>query len=207
MSGVLLATLKRVEAQLRVVPSVLPIAQEVCDLILVFEGRKIPRVVKRPRLPRAPKAPPPPPPQRVASPPDYIGEMLAAGQGARALLLEILRRAAYDWVLYRSSTRIEHKQLAEDAFTWLFQEDEEHQHWDIRDDEGKQLTSFLSICEELDLDADVVRRAVRNLTLNRVVASGRPPTKTKQRMDGAEAESTLCLPFSVVEQSFEDTSF
>jgi len=206
MSGVLLATLRRVEAQLRAVPSVLPIAQEMCELILVFEGKKLPRMIKRPRSPRAIKIPSPPP-QRVYSPPDHIGETMAAGSGARALLLEILRRAAYDWVLYRSSTRLEHKYLAEDAYTWIFQEDEEHQNWAIRNGDGKQLTAFVTICEELDLDAEVVRRAIKALTLNRVVASGRPPTKTKQRADGAESESSLCLPFSVVEHSFEDSTY
>lgn len=207
MRGVILATLKRVEAQLRAVPTVAPLAEELCDLILVFEGRKLPRIIRRPRPARVAPPAPPPQPVRVLAPPDPVGEKLSAGQGARALLLEILRRAIYDWVLYRQSTRLEHKLLAEEAFTWLFLEDEEHEHWDVRVDEGKQLTSFLAICEELDLDPEDVRAAARAITPNRVVASGRPPTRAKQRVDSGDAEVALRLPFAVVETSFDESSF
>ena len=202
----LLATFKRVEAQLRAVPVAVPFAQEITDLIFVLERGKPPRTIHRVRVVHR-KVAPQPIPQRIQVEPDPVGEKLAAGSGARALLLEILRRAAYDWVLYRDSTRLEHKVLAEDAYTWLFQEDEDHPHWRARCNEGKHLTAFVAICEEIDLDPDVVRRAVKGLTLNRVVASGRPPTRTKQRGDSSEEETSLCLPLALVESSFEDAGY
>lgn len=100
-------------------------------------------------------------------------------EGARALLLEIVRRAAYDWVLYRSSTRLDQKQLAEDAYTWLFVEDEDHPHWKTRREDEKLITGFVSICDALDLSVDKVRRYIRQLTPNRVMSSGRPPENSR----------------------------
>jgi hypothetical protein len=42
--------------------------------------------------------------------------------GCKTLLLEIIRRAAYDWVLYRGSRRMVQKVMAEQAYRWLFLE-------------------------------------------------------------------------------------
>lgn len=113
------------------------------------------------------------------TPPDPVGEQAAQASGARSLLLEIIRRAAFDWVLYRTSRRLDQKFLAEDAYTWIFLEDENHPNWKIRKAEGKLLTSFLNICEQLDVDAERLRKYIRHLTPNRVMSSGRPPENSR----------------------------
>lgn len=112
-------------------------------------------------------------------PPDPVLEQAREADGARALLLEIIRRAAYDWVLYRGSSRLDQKQLAEDAYVWLFVEDEKHPHWALRAKEGKSLTALLAICHELDLEVETVRKHVRSLTPNKVMSSGRPPESSR----------------------------
>jgi hypothetical protein len=94
--------------------------------------------------------------------------------GCKTLLLEVIRRAAYDWVLYRTSRRLLHKKLAEDAYLWLFVEKPGHVNWLERNDAGKHITSFLSICSELDLDVEQVRMYVRRLTIKNVMSVGRP---------------------------------
>lgn len=94
--------------------------------------------------------------------------------GCKVLLLEVVRRAAYDWVLYRTSRRMLHKKLAEDAYLWLFVEAPGHPNWVERDRVGKHITSFMAICSELDLDADTVRSYVRKLTVKNVMSIGRP---------------------------------
>lgn len=94
--------------------------------------------------------------------------------GCKVLLLEVVRRAAYDWVLYRTSRRLHHKRLAEDAYTWLFVEMPGHPHWAEREHAGKHITSFLGICHELELDVDTVRSYVRKLTVRNVMSVGRP---------------------------------
>jgi hypothetical protein len=99
----------------------------------------------------------------------------------RALLLEILRRAAHDWVLYRMSTRLKNKQLAEDAYTWLFEEKKDHPYGIERLNSGQHLTSFLSICELLDLDPKTVRTRVREMTVRDVMCAGRPAERRRKR--------------------------
>lgn len=94
--------------------------------------------------------------------------------GCKALLLEIVRRAAYDWVLYRTSSRIQNKLLAEDAYRWLFLEEEDGPEYEERKKEGKLMTSFVAICEQLDLDPDRVRGHIRQMTPKNVMSVGRP---------------------------------
>lgn len=94
--------------------------------------------------------------------------------GCKTLLFEVVRRAAHDWVLYRSSRRQSQRRLAMHAYRWLFQEDTDHPDWVRRAQDDKQITSFLSICLVLDLDPDKVRQSIRQLT-PRSVLSGRPP--------------------------------
>jgi hypothetical protein len=94
--------------------------------------------------------------------------------GCKTLLLEVIRRAAYDWVLYRTSRRLLHRRLAEDAYNWLFLEEPGHANWIEREKAGKSITAFLVICSELDLDADTVRKYVRKLTVKNVMSVGRP---------------------------------
>jgi hypothetical protein len=118
------------------------------------------------------------------------------GEGARALLLEIIRRTAYDWVLYRASSRLDQKQLAEEAYTWLFLEDEDHPNWEVRIEEGKRLTAFIVICEELDLDVNRVRTYIRALTPNRVMSSGRPPENSRASDHSPDIEVHTSVPDS-----------
>jgi len=111
----------------------------------------------------------------------------------KALLLEVLRRAAHDWVLYRQQTRMHLRVLADDAYTWLFDEDEEHEYRRQRIQEmvevsdgvpikgARTLTSFLSICDSLDLDPDTVRERVRKMDVQTIIASGRPAETRKLR--------------------------
>lgn len=105
---------------------------------------------------------------------DWVDE----APGCKALLLEIVRRASFDWVLYQSSTRLQQKKLAEEAYTWLFQEQPGHRDWEERSQEGKHLVSFLGICEALDLEPDLVRRHIRRLTPKHVQSIGRPPERS-----------------------------
>jgi len=97
----------------------------------------------------------------------------------RALLLELIRRTAHDWVLYRQHERMALKQLAQEAFVWLFEEEPGHPWWEVRKEEGRFLTGFLTICDELDLDPEVVRSRVRQLDVKTILSAGRPPEKRK----------------------------
>lgn len=100
--------------------------------------------------------------------------------GCKALLLEIIRRAAYDWVLYRTSERMQNKKLADDAYNWLFKEGPGHQSWVERSLNKKDITSFMAICEALDLDPETVRNHVRRLTVKNVMSVGRPAEYRRQ---------------------------
>lgn len=120
-----------------------------------------------------------------ASGEDEISARLREAEGAKSLLLEIVRRAAYDWVLYKDSVRPEQKALAEEAFSWLFLE-EGHPDFVLRKKERKEFTSFLSICDALDMDAHRVRSYICRLTPNRVVpgrqpSRGRPALPSKRK--------------------------
>lgn len=116
----------------------------------------------------------------------------------KALLLEVLRRAAHDWVLYRSHRRLLNRECAQDAYHWLFEEDETHLSARERaqaifslDDEGevtgaRTITSFLSICEILDLDPETVRARVRQMDVHTIMSAGRPAeTRKLKHGDGA----------------------
>lgn len=94
--------------------------------------------------------------------------------GAKSLLLEVVRRAAADWVLYRSSTRLQNRVLAEEAWRWLFEEGPGLADWDERTSTGKELTSFLGICAILDFDPAQLRAKIKELTAAQVVGMGRP---------------------------------
>ena len=94
--------------------------------------------------------------------------------GAKTLLFEVLRRAAFDWVLYKSSTRLPHKILAQQAFQWLFVERPGTEEWDERMREGKYITGFIGVCEALSLDPETVRSRIRELTPKSVMSVGRP---------------------------------
>jgi hypothetical protein len=127
---------------------------------------------------------------------DRIQARLREADGAKSLLLEVVRRAAYDWVLYRNSTRLEQKQLARDAFVWLFEEEEGHPDDVVRISEHREFTSFLSICDALDMDADRVRFYIRQLTPTRVSSGrlprvARPPAPTKAQKKNVDFDDLI----------------
>jgi len=104
-------------------------------------------------------------------------------EGCRILLVEIVRRAAFDWVTYRDSTRIDRKIIAKDAFNWIFKEGPGHPNWS--EQKMFPLFSFLGICDVLGLDHDYVRACIRKLTYQRIQSSGRP--KTLRRLPREES--------------------
>lgn len=105
--------------------------------------------------------------------PDSTEEHITASR-CRALLLEVIRRAAHDWVLYRTHDRLHLRQIAEDAYIWLFEESPTHPWARIRVLSDNRLTSFLTICEILDLDPEFVRERVRGMTVQQIMSAGRP---------------------------------
>lgn len=119
----------------------------------------------------------------------------------RALLLELIRRAAHDWVLYRSSSRLAQKELAHDAYVWLFEEGPDHPWWKLRQAEGRALTSFLSVCEQLDIDPEYVRDKVQLLTARGIKMAGRPAERRRKK-EGYE--SSYYFEHSVEMVSLED---
>lgn len=126
-----------------------------------------------------------------------------SGSCCKALLLEVLRRAAHDWVLYRSHSKLSNRECAEDAYTWLFEEDAEHpagRHratavFDL--DGGDQavgarsITAFLGICEALDLDPETVRARVRQMDIQTIISAGRP-AETRRTKRGEAAVMEEC---------------
>jgi hypothetical protein len=114
--------------------------------------------------------------------------------GCKSLLLEVIRRAAYDWVLYRTSTRLFNKKLAEQAYEWLFKEEPGTPEWRERDESGKNVTAFVSICFALDLPPEIVREHVRKLTPKNVMSVGRPPEyRRREPLQSARGELSIAL--------------
>ena len=114
--------------------------------------------------------------------------------GCKRLLLEIIRRAAYDWVLYRTSGRILHRKLAEQAFTWLFVEDVYSSDWKERVKSEKYITSFMAICEALELDPESVRTHIRRLTPKNVMSVGRPAEyRRREKTPSMPSETTIAI--------------
>lgn len=154
-----------------------------------------PRLARLPRVPR-PKALAKPArrqqeveeeePAQSAWDPEPVYE----ASRCKAFLMEIIRRAASDWVQYRNSRRMELRALAEQAYTWLFEEEPGHAAWrdreralfKIEDEETGQptievgtrrITSFLAICEACSLDPEVVRERARGMTIEQATRTGR----------------------------------
>jgi hypothetical protein len=157
-------------------------------------------------------APPPPkePPQapEEAPPSAWDPEPHDAVMDAsrcRALLLEVIRRAAYDWVLYNGTRRPE-RMHARDAHTWLFEEEPGHPAWEARQRAGEPLLSFLSICEVLDLDPETVRARIRSMTVQDIMTAGRPAERRRfrQTREGVEDHAA---PVELDFVSLDDPSF
>lgn len=132
----------------------------------------------------------PPPPRRDEE------LVLQEINGCKTLLLEVIRRAAYDWVLYRSSRRLVQRTMAEQAFRWLFLEGPGTPDWEDRKRDDKHITSFIVICESLDLDPNAVRRHIRRLTPKNVTSVGRPAEYRRRDVFpvSADDEEVYSLP-------------
>jgi len=142
---------------------------------------------------------------------DTHDEALKASR-CRALLLEVIRRAAHDWVLYRTTSKLELRQLALGAHTWLFEERPGHPWWALRHKEGEPFLAFLNICETLDLSPEKVRSRVREMTVRDIVTAGRPAERrhrqSKGRLLGIEDyESPPELAFVSQEEYFPVTCY
>ncbi len=94
-------------------------------------------------------------------------------QACHRLMLEIVRRAAFDWVCLGNKDD-ERAETWADANTWLFEEGPGHPWWETRQGEGTGHLSFLAICEYLALDVERMRTKIRNMTEADVIAVGRP---------------------------------
>ena len=154
-------------------------------LYVVFPAA-VPRVVRQSKPKRA--TPPPAVPAVVQRAYDWESEVspdtVIAAEQVRTLLTDVIRRAAHDWVLYKSSSRLDHRELARDAYVWLFEEKPGHPDWELRKQEGMELTSFLSICEIIDVDPVFARRQIRLLTPRDVKMAGRPAERRhRQSLD------------------------
>ena len=111
---------------------------------------------------------------------------LLESSSCRALLLEIVRRASYDWVLYRTSSKLANRLLADNAFHWLFVEEEGTPAWKQRELNDKELTGFVAICDALELDVNQVRKRIRSLTERDIMGAGRPAEKRKHKVSADE---------------------
>lgn len=136
---------------------------------------------------KPPSIPPSPLIEKAAAPPESVqlndwdpethDAFMDASQ-CRALLLEVIRRSAHDWVLYRN-TRKPERVYAMEAYIWLFEEKPGHPWWELRQLEGEPFLSFLNVCEVLDLDPDVVRARVREMTIRDITGTGRPAERRR----------------------------
>ena len=63
----------------------------------------------------------------------------------------VVRRAAVDYVLYKEHSTTKLRKIGSDAESWIFSEDDD------------ELSSFVSVCDILDLDASLVRSKITNL--------------------------------------------
>jgi hypothetical protein len=140
----------------------------------------------------------------VWDPEDVLGS--TDSMRCKTLLMEVIMRAAHDWVLYRQSRRINDLQLAKEAHTWLFEECPGHPRWEERQQQGPEARymSFLAICETLEHDPEWWREFARNLTANKIKCAGRPADKRKVRVEDSGIED-YCSP-SVLDD-LEEPSF
>ncbi len=98
--------------------------------------------------------------------------------GVRTLWIEVIRRAAFDWVLYKNSQKMARRQLAQGAFVWLFVEDRDHPNWHERvAEDGCALSSFVGICEALEFDPEALRDGIRRLTPTKIKTLGKLPMR------------------------------
>jgi hypothetical protein len=104
--------------------------------------------------------------------------------GCKQLLLELLKRAAFDVTLYRTSRRMTFKALADSAYRWIYLERPGTADWIQRTRENKLATSFENVCEALDLDPTTVRKHISRLKPHNVMNTGRPSNQRKVNSEG-----------------------
>lgn len=94
-------------------------------------------------------------------PPDYILPSTQDGEGERLLLASIIRRAAFDIVLYRNAPRLVDRRLGVGAYNWMFRDPNNH------------FTAFENICELLNEDPVWIRQQTLNLRRTDIMKIGR----------------------------------
>ncbi len=97
----------------------------------------------------------------------------------RALLLEIIKRAIHDWVLYKSHSELTKATYAREAYVWLFEEEEDHPDFAERKKHGTTITSFIVICEVTDLRPEELRSHIKRLKVSDVMGTGRPAERRR----------------------------
>lgn len=90
------------------------------------------------------------------------------------------------------------KQIAEDAYIWLFEEGPNHSWWTMRRNCGSSITAFINICELLDLDPAFVRSQIRKLTVKQIMAAGRPAERRRHPTEVAYVEHEVMSSVDLV---------
>jgi hypothetical protein len=121
--------------------------------------------------------------------------------GCKQLLLELLKRAAFDLTLYKTSRRMAFKSLADSAYRWIYLEHPGTADWVQRTREGKLATSFENVCESLDLNPVDVRRHISRLTPRQIMNTGRPSNHRKNNSEGDGEVYALPIGVSVEPES------
>lgn len=101
----------------------------------------------------------------------------------KALLLEIVKRAIHDWILYRGHSEITKATYAHDAYYWLFVEDEQHPSFKERIKNKSTITSFVVICELTDLQPKSLREHIKTLKVSDIMGTGRPVEHRRRTSD------------------------
>lgn len=113
-------------------------------------------------------------------------DAIPAADPARKLLIDVILRAAFDWVLYRDSKKLAQQQLAREAYIWLFDEGPGHPHWRERlddEDDDSLPFAFISVCDAMNLNPGWIRSHIRRLTRKDITSSGRPRIYRRSRRD------------------------
>lgn len=71
--------------------------------------------------------------------------------GVKSMWLKVIIRAMFDLASYRDSTKLGHKKLANDAYSWMFGEND-------------LFNGFESICKFLDIDPNRVRARAMSMS-------------------------------------------
>lgn len=75
--------------------------------------------------------------------------------GYRALWMKVIIRAAFDWVSYRDSNKLELRKIADSSYHWIFEP-------------NRLFNSFENVCQLVGLAPSTIRSWVRTLTKEHV---------------------------------------